>query len=148
MVRICRNCNYENKDEYDFCAKCGTPLTEKPNQLKIGLSENAKRKLIIISYLITILLSWGGVLIYFLKNQYSVGYLGFFGIFMPFYLIQAPDKKIRKHGYIMLLLSVIGISLSFYLLFYKWYLEVYIMALATSHIWKLSNKHSWRNSLV
>lgn len=119
MVRICSNCNYENKDEYDFCAKCGTPLTENSNQLRMGISEKSKRNLIIISYLVTIVLSWGGVLIYFLRAKYSVGYLGFFGIFMPFYLIQAPDKKIRKHGYVMLLISIIGILLSFYLLFYK-----------------------------
>lgn len=119
MVRICSKCGYENKDEYDFCAKCGTPLIENSSQLRLGISEESKKKLIIISYLITIILSWGGVLIYFLRNSYSVGYLGFFGIFMPFYLIQAPDKKIRKHGYIMLFLSIIGISLSFYLLFYK-----------------------------
>ena len=33
MVRICKNCGFENQDSYDFCAKCGTPLVEglQPN---------------------------------------------------------------------------------------------------------------------
>lgn len=121
MVRICNNCGYENKDEYDFCAKCGTPLADDviAPQMRMGLPESTKRKLIIISYIITIVLSWGGVLIYFLRAKYALGYLGFFGAFMPFYLIQAPDKRIKRHGYIMLLISIVGIALSFYLLFYR-----------------------------
>ncbi len=121
MVKICNKCGYENKDEYDFCPKCGNRLTDDINNLQfesLRLTKESKRRLIIISYIITIVLSWGGVLIYFLRTQYSVGYLGFFGIFMPFYLIQAPDKEIKKHGYIMLLISLIGIVLTFYLLFY------------------------------
>lgn len=121
MVRICKNCGYENKDEYDFCAKCGTPLAENavPPNMVLELQENTKRRLIIISYIITIVLSWGGVLVYFLRGKYAVGYLGFFGAFMPFYLLQSPDKKIKRHGYIMLLISLLGIGLSFYLLFYR-----------------------------
>lgn len=120
MVRICKNCGYENKDEYNFCAKCGTQLVENvvTPQMALELQESTKKKLIIISYLVTIILSWGGVVLYLLQFNYSVGYLGFFGAFMPFYLVQAPDKNVKKHGYIMLLISIIGIILSFYLIFY------------------------------
>ena len=28
MTRICSKCEYENQDDYDFCAKCGNPLIE------------------------------------------------------------------------------------------------------------------------
>lgn len=120
MVRICNNCGYENKNEYNFCAKCGTQLTDDIDYTQIGLpilSPKVKKHLIIISYIITIIFSWSGVVIYLLNRNFAIGYIGFFGIFMPFYLIQAPDKKIRKHGYIMLLISIIGIGLTFYLLF-------------------------------
>lgn len=120
MVRFCRNCGYENKDEYDFCAKCGTQLVDNvnPPEIDLELEESAKKKVIAISYITTILLSWTGVIFCLLKFKYYFGYMGFFGIFMPFYLIQAPDKDIRKHGYIMFLISIVGIALSFYLYFY------------------------------
>ncbi|MDO5849337.1 MAG: zinc ribbon domain-containing protein [Methanobrevibacter sp.] len=121
MVRICKNCGYNNEDSYNYCAKCGTQLTDNVigTEMPIQFSEESKTRLIIISYIITIILSWGGVVVYLLRAKYAVGYLGFFGAFMPFYLIQAPDKRIRKHGYIMLLISLVGIALSFYLLFYN-----------------------------
>ena len=37
MTRLCKNCGFENQDDYDFCAKCGTPLVEglKPRQFKV-----------------------------------------------------------------------------------------------------------------
>lgn len=122
MTRVCPKCGYENSDDFNFCAKCGTPLVENPQmppQMGVPVVTKAmKRKLIIISYIITIFLSWGGVVIALLGLKSSIGVIGFFGIFMPFYLVQAPDPEVRKHGYIMLVLSLIGLALSFYLLFY------------------------------
>lgn len=122
MSIICHKCGYPNNDDYNFCAKCGAQLVENPQiPLPMGMpivTHSVKRKLIIISYLITIFLSWSGVIIDILGLKSSVGVIGFFGIFMPFYLIQSTDPKIRKHGYIMLILSLIGLTLSFYLLFY------------------------------
>ena len=122
MSRTCPKCGYKNSDDFNFCAKCGTLLVENPSiPPRIGvqpLSKSMKRKLIISSYIITIFLSWSGVLIAVLGLKNSFGIIGFFGIFMPFYLVQAPDPEIRKHGYIMLVLSVIGMFLSFYLFFY------------------------------
>lgn len=122
MTRVCPKCGYENSDDFNFCAKCGTPLVENPQmppQMGVTVVTKAmKRKLIIISYLITIFLSWSGVVIALLGLKSSIGVIGFFGIFMPFYLVQAPDPEVRKHGYIMLVLSLIGLALSFYLLFY------------------------------
>ena len=32
MTRICSNCEFENQDDYDFCAKCGTPLVDGVGQ--------------------------------------------------------------------------------------------------------------------
>ncbi len=123
MTIVCHKCGYQNGDDYNFCAKCGAQLVENPQiSSQIGIpivTESIKRRLIIISYIITIFLSWSGVIINFLGLKSSVGVIGFFGIFMPFYLIQAKDPKIKKHGYIMLILSLVGLTLSFYLLFYS-----------------------------
>ena len=122
MTRTCPKCGYENNDEFNFCAKCGTPLVDNPQippQMGVQpLSKEMKRKLIIVSYIITIFLSWSGVVIAILGLKNSFGIVGFFGIFMPFYLVQAPDPEVRKHGYIMLALSIVGMLLSFYMFFY------------------------------
>ena len=66
MVRICKNCGFENQDSYDFCAKCGTPLVEglQPNTFFVyrNVEQGISRKFIIISYIITIFFSFGGFL--------------------------------------------------------------------------------------
>ena len=120
MTRQCEKCGFINQDEYDFCAKCGNPLTEnarpknfvvvRPDQVKIN------KKAIILSYVVTILLSWGGVVLGILTKNLNLGVFTFFGFFMPFYLVQSRHPTIRKHGFIQLLISFLGIGISFYLM--------------------------------
>ncbi|WP_296807117.1 zinc ribbon domain-containing protein [uncultured Methanobrevibacter sp.] len=119
MTRICSNCEYENQDDYRFCAKCGTPLLEGFQPANVQVIKGKPRinkKAILISYIITIFLSWGGFIISMFSKHSPVGILTFFGFFLPFYLIQAPINAIKKHGYIQLIISLIGVSLSFYVM--------------------------------
>ena len=122
MTRICKNCEYENKDEYDYCAKCGNPLVEglKPKQILVYQQEpQLNKKAILLAYIVTIFLSWAGVVTTLLfKNKFMVTF-AFFGFFMPFYLLQAPVRKLKMHALIMLLISLAGVGLSFYLTLHK-----------------------------
>ena len=119
MTRFCKSCGYENKDEYDFCAKCGNPLVEglKPKQVFVYQKEpQLNKKAILAAYIITIFLSWAGVVsTLFFKNN-SMATFAFFGFFMPFYLLQAPVRKLKMHAIILLVISFVGVGLSFYLM--------------------------------
>ena len=88
MVRICKNCGFENQDSYDFCAKCGTPLVEglQPNTFFVyrNVEQGISRKFIIISYIITIFFSFGGFFMDLVARNTSMGFFSFFGFFMPF----------------------------------------------------------------
>lgn len=120
MTRICKNCEFVNQDDYDFCAKCGTPLVEgvKPKNFIVFRREEPpiNKKAIIASYILTIFLSWSGFIIatFFKSTRFSI--FTFFGFFMPFYLIQSKHPTVKKHGIIMLIISVVGVALSFYTL--------------------------------
>ena len=115
MVRICKNCGFENQDSYDFCAKCGTPLVEglQPNTFFVyrNVEQGISRKFIIISYIITIFFTFGGFLMDLVAINTSMGYFSLFGFFMPFFLIQAQDNNIKKHGFIQLFISLVGFIL-------------------------------------
>ena len=115
MVRICKNCGFENQDSYDFCAKCGTPLVEglQPNTFFVyrNVEQGISRKFIIISYIITIFFSFGGFLMDLVASISLMGFFSFFGFFMPFFLIQAQDNNIKKHGFIQLFISLVGFIL-------------------------------------
>lgn len=115
MVRICKNCGFGNQDSYDFCAKCGTPLVEglQPNTFFVyrNVEHGISRKFIIISYIITIFFSFGGFLMDLVARNTSMGFFSFFGFFMPFFLIQAQDNNIKKHGFIQLFISLVGFIL-------------------------------------
>ena len=115
MVRICKNCGFENQDSYDFCAKCGTPLVEglQPNTFFVyrNVEQGISRKFIIISYIITIFFSFGGFLMDLVARNTSMGFFSFFGFFMRFFLIQAQDNNIKKHGFIQLFISLVGFIL-------------------------------------
>lgn len=115
MVRICKNCGFENQDSYDFCAKCGTPLVEglQPNTFFVyrNVEHGISRKFIIISYITTIFFSFGGFLMDLVARNTSMGFFSFFGFFMPFFLIQAQDNNIKKHGFIQLFISLVGFIL-------------------------------------
>ena len=120
MTRLCNNCGFVNQEDYDYCAKCGTPLVEglkrknvivfKPEDVKIN------KKAILISYIITIFFSWIGVIVAILSKNTKAGVFAFFGFFMPFYLVQSKHPTIKKHGFIQLLISLAGVALSFYLM--------------------------------
>lgn len=120
MTRICPNCNYENQDDYDFCAKCGTPLIEgvQPNNILVFSAQpRLNKKILLVSYLVTILLSWGGFIVNIVSKNSYFGIFTFFGFFLPFYLVQSPIKELRKHGFIQLIISIVGVALSLYVMF-------------------------------
>ena len=120
MTRICNKCQFENKDEYDFCAICGNPLVDglQPKQVYVytGQQPQINKKAVFISYIVTIFLSWGGVIFGLLTKNTSMSVFAFFGFFMPFYLLQAPVKELKMHGIIQLIISAVGVGLSFYIM--------------------------------
>ena len=121
MTRICKNCNFENQDSYDFCAKCGKPLVEdvQLKQFYVYDSEpDVHSGALILSYIVTIFFSWSGFVVGLVSKNTAMSAFTFFGFFMPFYLLQSKSKKLRYHGYIQLLISLIGVALSFYIIFY------------------------------
>ena len=119
MTRICSKCEYENQDDYDFCAKCGNPLIEgvqPKNFIVYKAQPRINKKTIAISYIITIFLSWSGFIVSILSKHSSMGLFAFFGFFLPFYLIQSPVGEIKRHGFIQLAISLVGVALSLYVL--------------------------------
>ena len=120
MTRICKNCRFENQDEYDFCAKCGTPLVEGLKSPQVYVYRNqlpeVNKKAIIVAYIITIFLSWSGFVAGLISKNTIFASFTFFGFFMPFYLVQSRHPTLRKHGLIMMAISLVGVALSFYVL--------------------------------
>ena len=106
MVKICPHCACENQDNFNFCSNCGKSLlfNEKEN---VAIDY---KKLIMISYGITILFSWGGLIFNAIFNNF--GFIGFLGLFLPFYLIQSKNPIAKKHGIVQIAISLIGIFLS------------------------------------
>ena len=117
MVKImkCPVCGCENSDDYKFCHDCGNPLI-KPNFDEINNfpSFNSK-KLIIIGYIIAILFGWGSFILSALFGSY--GFIGFIGLFFPGFMLNSKDPNIRKHAYIQLAIMIIGIIVTFLVLF-------------------------------
>ena len=119
MTRICSNCEFVNQDDYDFCAKCGNPLIEGAHPKNVFVYKaqpRVNKKVIVLSYIVTIFLSWSGFVVGILSKGSPVGIFTFFGFFMPFYLIQSPVRQIKRHGYIQLLISTVGVILSIYVM--------------------------------
>ena len=120
MVRNCENCGFVNQDDYDYCAKCGTPLVEglKPKQVFVYRHQQPQinRKALIAAYIATIFLSWSGFVVGLFQKNTLMTTFTFFGFFMPFYLVQSRHPTLRKHGLIMMLISLVGVALSFYVL--------------------------------
>ena len=119
MTRICSKCEYENQDDYDFCAKCGTPLIEgvQPKNVFVYKAQpRVNKKAIILSYIVTIFLSWRGFVLALLSKHFPIGIFTFFGFFLPFYLIQSPFREIKRHGYVQLIISTVGVILSIYMM--------------------------------
>lgn len=122
MTRICKNCDFVNQDDYDYCAKCGTPLVEgiKPKQIYVYKSDQLQinKKALITAYIVTIFLSWCGFVVGLISKHTNLAVFTFFGFFMPFYLVQSPHPTLRKHGMIMMVISLFGVALSFYVMFH------------------------------
>lgn len=120
MTRTCEKCGFENQDVYDFCAKCGNPLVEglKHNQVYVYKPEQFQinRKAIIAAYIITIFLSWSGFVVGLISKHTNLAVFTFFGFFMPFYLVQSRHPTLRKHGIILMIISLFGVGLSFYIM--------------------------------
>lgn len=121
MTRLCKNCGFENQDTYDFCAKCGTPLVEglQPKQVYVYKSPQLpelNKKAVILSYIVTIFLSWSGFVVGLISKNTAFAAVTFFGFFMPFYLVQSRHPKLRRHGLIQMAISLVGVALSFYVM--------------------------------
>jgi hypothetical protein len=120
MVRVCEKCEYINQDDYDYCAKCGTPLVEglQPKQFYVYKSElpPVNKKALVLAYAATIFLSWIGFFIGLLAKNTMVIAFTFFGFFFPFYLVQSKHPVLRRHGLIMMVISLVGVALSFYVM--------------------------------
>ncbi|WP_458455608.1 zinc-ribbon domain-containing protein [Methanobrevibacter sp.] len=121
MTRICKNCNFENQDDYDYCAKCGTPLMgqAKPKKVYVYNSQQLpqiNKKALIAAYITTIFLSWSGFVAGIISKNTIFATFTFFGFFMPFYLVQSKHPTLRKHGLIMMVISLVGVALSFYVM--------------------------------
>ncbi len=120
MTRICKNCSFENQDDYDYCAKCGTPLIEglQPKQVYVYRREQPEinKKALIAAYIVTIFLSWSGFIVGLLAKNRMMATFTFFGFFMPFYLVQSRHPTLRRHGLIMMVISLVGVACSFYVM--------------------------------
>ena len=120
MTRLCKNCEFVNQDDYDFCAKCGHPLVEgvQSPQIQFYNIEDfpINKKAVVVAYIITIFLSWSGVIAGILSKHTNLAVFTFFGFFMPFYLVQSKHPTLRKHGLIMMVIALVGVALSFYIM--------------------------------
>lgn len=129
----CPYCGCENPDSYKYCHECGCPLNysnfkNKSHQTYYGkdLNQNTnfnsidsvvdKKKLIVIGYIISILFGWGTLLISLLFGGF--GFFGFFGLFFPGFMLNSKDSSLRKHAYIQLAITLIGIIFTFIVLFH------------------------------
>lgn len=106
MVKVCHYCRGENQDNFNFCSNCGRPLILKEEEN----FDFDYKKLVIVSYIVTILFSWGGLIFHAIFN--SFGFIGLIGLFLPFYLIQSKNPIAKKHGYIQIAIFLVGIFLS------------------------------------
>ena len=120
MTRICKNCNFENQDDYDYCAKCGTPLVEgaQPKQFYVYRQQEqpVNKKALIAAYIATIFLSWSGFVAGLISKNTIFATFTFFGFFMPFFLVQSRHPALRRHGLIMMAISLVGVACSFYVM--------------------------------
>lgn len=118
MVKTCKHCGWENQENAAFCSSCGKSLSkqEEDNKEEKYMGFDYK-KLIILSYIVSIAFTWGGVIFNILVNRHGVGFFGFIGLFLPFYLVQSNNPTVKKHGYIQIIISLIGILISTMLIF-------------------------------
>lgn len=110
MAKKCNYCGKLNENKARYCNYCGYPLIENnKNPFEIG------SKGLIITYILTILLSWGGILLFLLSTWSGIGFIGMTGLFIPFYLMNSSNPNLKKHAYIQLIISLSGLFLGGYL---------------------------------
>ena len=111
----CPVCGCENPDDYKFCHDCGNPLILNDLSNSDDFPSFDSKKLIVIGYIIAILFGWGSFILSFLFR--SFGFIGFIGLFFPGFMLNSKDPNIRKHAYIQLVIMIIGIIVTFLVLF-------------------------------
>lgn len=120
MTRECEECGFINQDDYDFCAKCGNPLIPGARRQTVYIARpediQINKKAVAAAYIITIFLSWIGFVVGMISKHTHLAVFTFFGFFMPFYLVQSKHPTLRKHGIIMMMISLVGVALSFYVM--------------------------------
>lgn len=111
----CPICGCENPEGYKFCHDCGNPLFTPNFDEADSYPSFDSKKLIIIGYIIAILFGWGSFILSFLFGSY--GFIGFIGLFFPGFMLNSKDSNLRKHAYIQLAIMLIGIIMTFLVLF-------------------------------
>ena len=111
----CPVCGCENPDDYKFCHDCGNPLILNDLSNSDDFPSFDSKKLIVIGYIIAILFGWGSFILSSLFS--SFGFIGFIGLFFPGFMLNSKDPNIRKHAYIQLAIMIIGIIVTFWVLF-------------------------------
>ena len=112
----CPICGCENPDDYKYCHDCGNPLMPVDfDRVGENYPSFDSKKLIIIGYIIAILFGWGSFILSLFFGSY--GFIGFVGLFFPGFMLNSKDSNIRKHAYIQLAIMLIGILVTFLVLF-------------------------------
>lgn len=132
-MKKCTNCGMVNEDYANYCNYCGKQFNTKTqenksynennidNSFEINhrqYSGNDENKVIIFGYISSLILSWGWLPLVLLKSFMNIGFVGLVGLFLPFYMINSANNKVRKHGYVQLIICIIGCILGIYIMFH------------------------------
>jgi hypothetical protein len=126
-MKKCSKCGTVNEDWARYCNYCGNSFLYDENQFKSDINqentyqenfntEEDHHNLILISYILSIIFGWGWIPLLLISSLSNIGVFGFFGLFLPFYMINSPDKNIRKHGYIQFFICILGFAISIILM--------------------------------
>lgn len=133
-MKKCTNCGMVNEDYANYCNYCGRKFHSETqenksynennidNSFEINhsqYSENDENKLIILGYITSFILSWGWLPLVLLKSFMNVGFIGLVGFFLPFYMINSANSKVRRHGYFQFIICIIGCILGIYFMFHR-----------------------------
>ncbi|WP_461463870.1 zinc-ribbon domain-containing protein [Methanobrevibacter sp.] len=133
-MKKCTNCGMVNEDYANYCNYCGKQFNTKTEQNKSynennidnsfeinhrQYSENDENKLIMLGYITSFILSWGWLPLVLLKSFMNVGFIGLVGFFLPFYMINSANSKVRRHGYFQFIICIVGCILGIYFMFHR-----------------------------
>ncbi len=118
----CSKCGALNEDNAIYCNQCGYFMRNNNNfnsyKTYIDESHVPGETSIKIGYILSIIFGWFGVpLLLLSKSNGGISFMGFVGLFLPFYLIQSSDNKIKKHGIIQMGICLSGFIVQLLLLF-------------------------------